>query len=230
MRVGYCLNAEEYEKYRLLKSGGWRACEDGSALDKDDFITFNKKEIIKLQQNIDKIYVDGIEKAVGSQWNSPFDDYLDFNVYAFRNDYPDPPDRKQLENVLKERDKSRTNILVLKVDGSFELYAPSQLKAGIMDPGIVLQYDAYYFNNGNGYANNIPQRRSYADYVDDLYSTGIFYWKEHLITKNIHYTPGSFKVYTLDQLLDVFSELNQIRDHWVSDFKDYDMHNIFDFP
>jgi len=226
MRVGYCLNAEEYEKFRLTREGEWRRCENSSTLLSKDYVSIHCAELVRLQRSIDKVIIGEVEKAVGAQWNSPFDDYLDFNVYAFREEYPDPPDRLQLEEVLKKRDKYKTTILILKIDGRFELCSPASIRTGIIDPNVILQYDAYYFNNGNGYAHNLPKRKSFADYVDDIYSTGVFYWKEHLLTKTLHYTPGSFKVYTLDQLLDVFAELNRIKGGWESDFKDYDNHSF----
>ncbi|TDK45559.1 hypothetical protein [Algoriphagus formosus] len=213
----YCLNIEDPLEsicYRLDNNREWQPCEDPTALGQNDFRTNNRIEILDLQVEDESITIEGkvykINSTDGVDVLAMED--LSYSVYGFREDYPNPPQRKQLEQVLREGDDSVFNTLVLKSDGQFCLINPEEIIFNKIDPEIIYQFEG--FVGGNGYVGPTIEDDNFDDYILDFFRTGIHYWRDHLTKKELHQQSDTFEGNDIDDLLDIYSDLERIKNNY----------------
>lgn len=213
----FCLNIEDYTSmnYRLQSDNTWRSCDDNRVIQKGDFVTQERDEILALQVENQKITIDNVEFTIANTDGVFFNDMLDLSyaVYGFRDEYPNPPERNQMEKILLEGDDKTDNILLLKTDGIFHLVSPDEIIEK-RDPEIVAQFEC--FQAGTKYVGtSIKENESdFENYILEYFTTAIHYWRNHLVRKLMHEHIDIHEGETTDDLLDIYIELKSIKNSY----------------
>jgi len=108
-------------------------------------------------------------------------------------------------------DDSVNNVLILKVNGQFELRQGPPFNQLLNDPSVIVRHES--FNAGNKYIGS--EANADDKYIDDLFIDSLEYWKDHLKdggNQNYSDTYASMSHEEIER------ELMGIRDNWVSNF------------
>jgi hypothetical protein len=194
-------------RYRLQKSGSWRLLLDDLRLMADDFTTTDPMNVDGLTPKKTMLKLDGtIYKVNPTEW-SLMDAVLGSASMCFRTEFPKTPPIDHLMEVIAAGDDSYMNILVLNVEGTFELRQCPPFDISRNDPSIVVRHET--FVAGNGYVG--PEATQLKQLIDDFYDSSLEAWIEHLRTgetQEFSDLPSQKSRYT------IFDELESIRRNW----------------
>jgi hypothetical protein len=152
----------------------------------NDFVSLDRRVIMLLQKRDLRLIVDG--EIYVSQLLEPDEDddtyFLYFNLYGFRDQYPQPPVKQQLEDLFFEAGDLGYRQLKLKTDGRFYLDPLPPEPSEFTDPEIIVEY----FRTGDGHIgfNNYVKDALFNAHIDLMFRKGIRYWRDHLLNKNLH--------------------------------------------
>ena len=211
----FCINIEGVHKticYRLQKDKTWQPCLDKKVISPNDFFTSDRQVVLDIQLDDRKITINDDIYLVSPTDGNDFlsDKVLFYFVYGFRKEFPSYPVRRQLEATLINGNDSRNNSLILKIDGNFYLIDTKKINFSIVDPEIVYQFDG--FKAGKGCVGlNIIDNNNFDKNVEELFITGMYYWKNHIINKNLHEQSEFYESVAMDDLLSIYSELGKIK-------------------
>lgn len=119
-----------------------------------------------------KVMIENVEYLVNPVNGTTIGQNVLFSeVLVYRKSYPSVPSKEELVSVIRSGDDNRTNVLILTIDGHFQLVDIRTLDA--FDPNIVAKYEA--FCSGNGYVGVEASKD-----VDAIYAAMLKTWKEHL--------------------------------------------------
>lgn len=207
--------------FRLNNQNVWTICGNSSLLNSTDYQTSNPSDIISKQERDLTLKISGedfeIEPDLGTELGN--ENQLHYSVYGFRQEYPLPPDANQLMQLLLSGNDAVRNILVLKTDGQFYLLSQNQIIDYVSDPDFVVQCEG--FQPHNGYVGSSINNNNIKNYVQNLFKVAVYHWVKHLKDKELH----DFMEIILNpeedhipEIIDLFSELNEIRNKWTPDY------------
>ena len=212
----FCINIEDPHQsicYRLQLDNSWQPCNDPTVLSQNDFTTPDRQVVLDRQIANEKITINNKKYTINSDSELGIDFFamedLHYEVYCFRELYPALPIRKQLEQTLLNGDDTKNNTLILKTDGLFYLVRPEQILFQKVDPNIVYQFEG--FRAENGYVGSGINDPRFDSYTEDYFRTGMHYWRDHLVKKKLHEQSDNHEGSTMDDLLDIYSELERIK-------------------
>lgn len=175
----FTIDAEDnlYHQYRLQQCGQWRSLEkgawafsEGDLLYKDfvDTVSHSTQESLvelggKLFMANPKILELGME-------------YANVFVRAHHSQRPRKFSRPELEQLIREGDDSRLNVLVLAVDGRFSLM--DAVGVDLRYHPVAVRHEAWC--EGNGYVG--PEAAADTSHVSETYVDMLQGWLEHLQT------------------------------------------------
>lgn len=220
----YAINIESSfgtNVFRLNNLNVWTICGNSSLLNPTDYQTSNPSDIIDKQVRDLYININGEDFEIESDMGSVVGDetQLYYTVYGFRQNYPNPPDANQLEQLLLNGNNAVKNTLVLKTDGQFYLLSQNQIIDDARNPEYVVQCEG--FHPHKGYVGPSINDNNIRNYVQNLFKVAIYHWVKHLKDKELH----DFMEIILNphkdhvpEIIDLFSELNEIRNNWVQNY------------
>lgn len=213
----YTLGLSGFSNYfRLQNDDSWRSCLHSSKLRDSDFCT-SKAGIIIEEREVHKggIIIEGKKYEVESELGIDFSDYLDnkhlsFVSHVFRRSPPVIPSFDQFNSVISEGDDSEYNILVLSVDGFFELITPEDDRFLNKSPYIVSMDVACC--SGRGYVGEMAADD--ISYMNRVYSLFMQDWLVHVAEG----VTGLCLENSGKDLECVLSSINVIIDNWSPQF------------
>jgi hypothetical protein len=195
------------KNFRFCEDRTWRELSDYSLLP-SDFYTADPGEVHRLSTYSGTIKVEAAEYPVGK--TSPL---LSRPLYCtsrvFRPSFPEVPDRRQLINTIARGDDTLDNIVILNVDGGFELRQFSDFDKHRNDPTIVARYESFVAGNdyiGIAASNDVS-------HVNAVYSGLLQFWATHLkcgVTQEYVDLPASSSIQELS------SNLELLMEHWTT--------------
>lgn len=212
----FCINIEDPYRsisYRLQLDNSWYPCSNPTLLSQNDFTSSDRQIILDRQITNEKIMINDKEYIINSDSELGIDfllmEGLNYKIYCFRELYPTPPLRKQLEQTLLNGDDTINNTLILKTDGLFYLVRPEQILFKKIDPNIVCQFEG--FRARKNYVGPGINDEDFDSYTEDFFRTGMRYWRDHLVKKNLHEQCDNHEGVTMDDLLEIYTELEKTR-------------------
>lgn len=170
------LEASIVERYRLQKNGEWRNLNNYSLQD-SDFQTSNPSEVTNLTPYGSKIKI-GSSLYKVSPASGRAGEILRGNSLIFRKDFPDIPNKEQLRTIIATGNDEETNVLILNLNGKFELRQRPLFDISKNDPTVVLRYET--FAAGNDYIGEDAAQDD--NHINSLYCTCLEGWLSHLRT------------------------------------------------
>ena len=165
-------------RYRLQKSGSWRALRDDLQLSGDDYTTMDPESVDSLTPKGTTLELEGTHYKVNPSEATLTDAVLGSASTCFRTVFPRVPSVDQLRQTIAAGDDSHMNVHVLNIDGLFELRQRPPFDITRNDPSVVVRHET--FAAGNGYVG--PQAARSRQLINDLYDSSIEAWLEHLRT------------------------------------------------
>lgn len=169
---------DDSETYRLQKDDSWRKITEMNICD-SDYTSTNGNEVM-LKQKVDStIELEGKKRELNSTSRTfGQGNVLDYNAFVLRKEFPETPSKEQLVATIKNGNDSINNSLVLNVNGLFELRNFNSINLSIQDPTIVMRNET--FGAGNEYVGE--SAANHIDFINDIYSSALEYWYDHLKT------------------------------------------------
>ncbi len=170
--------------YRLQKNGSWRRLEDGNyELLDSDYVTDNVEKV-------KEFHFPASLEADGKKWLIPRRFSVEENILVpfsqiFRSEFPPIPNKQQLQETIAGGDESCQNILVLNLDGIFELLPASTFDRQCLDPHIIVNHD--YLPIRGAYVG--PEAAANSEQVSEVFVTSLDFWIRHLVKKVIYDFP-----------------------------------------
>ena len=204
----YTIDAELmpiFAKYRLNEDGKWRPLEDIEII-KGDLVLTDPSEVKKYYSAKGEIKAKGNTYEINPDISQLGSDEAFISPRLHRTKKPRTFTEEELRNVLVMGDDEECNVLVLKVNGMFELKQPpfNETTDPSKDPEVVMRYEA--FVAGNSY---VGENASYdKEFVKDTYLTMLSGWVEHLKTGELNLESVDFEEYVDEEELN--EELEKI--------------------
>jgi len=208
----YTIDAELmpiFTKYRLNKDGKWRPLEDIEII-KGDLVLTNPSEVKRYYSFKGEIKTKGKTYAINPNISQLGSNEAFISPRLHRTERPRTFTEEGLRNVLVMGDDEEDNVLVLKVNGMFELkQAPfNENTDPSKDPEVVMRYEAFFA--GNSY---VGENASYDEhFVKDTYLTMLSGWIEHLKTGELNLESMDFEEEKTEEELN--EELEEILMKW----------------
>lgn len=196
-------------EWRLQKDGSWRKLERNFSLHPTDFTTNTPKGIPKI--TLKSMELGGVTYDIDpGHWPSQHAQ-LSHCASVFRKGYPAEPRLEQLQAVIAAGDDRTNNVLILNVNGLFELRQSPPFNQLLVDPSIIVRHESYCA--GNDYVG--PMAAKEDDFLYDEFVTSLEIWKEHLVN---HQTQHYADMHTMASEPEIRRELEEIEKNWVPDF------------
>lgn len=201
----------DFVRFRLQKDNSWRQYAGNEDLIETDFVSTDTTEISRKSNLKGQVKeINGKKYDINpNEWLTK-NEQLNYESLIFRQDYPEPPKRKQLIDVIAAGDDDENNCLILNNNGILELIRPIPVD-DVNNPSIIVRHEI--FIAGNGYVGIEASKDQ--SYIDELYTSSMEHWLEHLrnhVTQNFSDTPPNR---TLEQIR---RELKEIRMQWRSEY------------
>jgi hypothetical protein len=196
----------------------WMRCHKTAILRKGDYFATNPNDITNLQVFAIKGVIGGEEFIIEPEDIRFKENHMFYETYLFRQKYPNPPDEKQLMNVLLKGNDSIINKIILKTDGLFCLFQENQCLEYGSNPEVVVQFEGFHPSNGN--VGQAIINNGIKNYVQNIFKVSIYHWLNHLKFKKLH-EYADINMQDIDQVpetIDLFNELLQIQKTWESDY------------
>jgi hypothetical protein len=131
--------------------------------------------------------------------------------YVFRDRWPSEPTLEQLRQTIKDGDDTLYNLLVLNVDGQFELRQAPPFNQLANDPSIVVRHEITIA--GNGYVG--PEASRDTEFVQGEFAASLEYWRDHLET---HKTQEFCEQHSGATLAELQAQVKALKARWKSDY------------
>lgn len=197
--------------FRLQNNGSWRQRDyHERKLADNDFLSEKVFELILLQEKNKVVDIDGTSYNVMLE-NGDSDLYYD--VFVKRGIFPLIPAKEQLRSIIRQGDDRIPNSLILNVYGFFELRNFYTMQLDIDDPTLVFRYET--FAAGNVYVGEESANDN--RYIDDLYTTFLKGWYEHL---NGGHTNMYFESESKETEVQLTAMINNLQGNWRTDVQE----------
>ena len=200
----------ELDLYRLQKDQSWRDCKNVTELAPTDMLCETAEEVLSLSKLKGEFQIGKIVYDIEPEPNTGFLPPLHYTSSGFRRDFPTVPSVDQLREVVRSGDDSVNNLLILNVDGIFELL-PVPPYDFLNNPRCVVRYET--LDAGNDFVGVAASEDE--DHILTVYAVMVSGWVEHLKSGATQlyfdeYQPTSIE--GLPQMLD------EIQKTWVSQY------------
>lgn len=195
--------------FRLQTDGSWK--EGGEGLEQTDVICHSVDEVLALSTLKGELKI-GDETFEVEPDGKPHDmSHLRYSCSVYRKDFPKVPSRDQLKEVIRNGDDALGNVLILNIDGEFELLPTHSYDFQRLNPRCVVRHES--FNAGNDY---VGVRASEDDsHIDLHYSSSLEHWVTHLRTGATHAYCDETATMSVEHLL---MKIEKIRAAWVPQY------------
>lgn len=210
----YTIEAEErYNLFRLQRDGSWRARDRKDVvLQENDFSTRSVAVAAGRAEQFDRITLDGSDFPTKSPLGRSLADRIaDVTSCALRDRFPETPTLAQLDAVIRTGDDSRTQSLVLTVDGQFELWELDDIDLSVNNPFIVCRHEAFGF--GNEYKGNHAAAND-TTFLEDIFAPSLASWVRHLESGQTQ----DFIDYNDSRSSEVLTQLSELARTWQPHF------------
>ncbi|MBU4525135.1 MAG: hypothetical protein KUA37_07495 [Desulfomicrobium sp.] len=194
--------------YRLQKDESWRNTAENQELMTNDFTTKRAYEITSRSYCKKTIKLEGITYDIDPRMWPTNHEQLNFSSRVFRRLYPSEPTFEQLRETITLGNDSVSNVLILNVNGNFELRQKPPFNHLTNDPTIVIRHETYVA--GNGYVGIDAGKDK--KFIEDVLTMSIDYWVVHL--KN-HITQNYSDLHSTKSLEEI---RNDLRQNWKPDY------------
>jgi hypothetical protein len=197
--------------YRLQKDESWRNTTEEQEFMTSDFATESAYEITSRSYSENTIELEGIIYDIDPRMWPTDHEQLHFTSRVFRRLYPSEPTFEQLIETITLGNDLVSNVLVLNVNGRFELRQSPPFNQLINDPTIVVRHETYVA--GNGYVGLDAGKDK--KFIEDELTMSLDFWVGHL--KN-HITQNYSDLNSAQSLEEIRNDLKQIRKNWKPDY------------
>ncbi len=198
--------AKVLKRYRLQKNGEWRNLNNDYSLQDNDFQTSNPSEVTNRTPYGCEIEIENVlynvSPASGSAGQS-----LGKGSLVFRKDFPDLPSKDQLRSVIASGNDKQMNVLILNLDGKFEIRQRPPFNLHKNDPTVVSRNETA--TPGNNYIGEDAAQMN--QYVDNLFCMFLENWLAHLRTGETQFYGGHSCSESSEQTL---KEIELLRSQW----------------
>jgi len=154
----------------------WRLISKDFSLLKEDYLSSNIDEIIRLQEINKEVEINGKKWRINPKSGRIGDPQNLFSsVYIKRNSFPLIPDKEQLISTIWNGNDDINNSLILNVNGSFELRNFYDLLE-VDDPTIIYRYET--FIAGNDYVGEEAAKDEHL--INSIFTSALKHWLAHL--------------------------------------------------
>ena len=197
-------------QWRLQKDGSWRKFDEGDlSLKPTDFTAVTPNDVPKIKEKILEIGKVTYDIDPG-HWPSEHEQLHHYGS-VFRKEYPAEPSLDQLRNVIAAGSDRTHNVLILNVDGRFELRQCPPFNQLAFDPSIVVRHETYCA--GNGYVGSEAAKDD--SFLQDEFVASLDIWKEHLTN---HETQEYSDMHSMASLAEIQLGLEEIQNSWKPDY------------
>lgn len=172
------------DSYRLKRNEKWKKLDVNNQRYDDDMIfkTFSDADLWLSQNSI--VEINGVQIETNPRSVELFSDSnYDFSIITHRITAPKHLfTKEELRKIILTGDNTKTNCLVVTLDGYLELTRPAENKTPLTLKGYAVRFETF-----GAYNNYVGPDTDLSD-LDDLYITLLDEWLTHLITGKMCYT------------------------------------------
>ena len=193
--------------FRLQKDSSWRNTTKDKELKKSDFSSDSAAKIMSLSISKPTMQLEGTTYDINPHEWPTTHEQLHFSSRVFRRQYPSEPTFDQLKKTITLGNDAVNNVLILNVNGKFELRQSPPFNQLINDPTIVVRHETYIA--GNGYVGAKAGKEN--KFIDDEFRVSLEFWVDHL--KN-HIIREYSDLHSTRSYEEISRDLEQVRQNW----------------
>lgn len=200
----------DLKQFRLQSNGSWRECARTDPLSKKDFRTEDASDILAKWGEDSAIEIGGVTYRLEPNEDF-FSDHIEklettlyFDVRVLRRDFPSPPSKRQLIDLIGQADLDDYASLIADINGEYEFHTVPVVR---QDPSIVVWHSCV-----NPDDDLLVHESDYhGEAVDQYHADTLAAWIKHLNEGRVQQHSDTE---TRDPIGKLEAELEALRAQW----------------